>query len=57
MAETGLPMRRSYEAFSEFRLFGNSPPLVLYRNHVHFVIEEFFNLDDGSAVPGDHGCV
>lgn len=30
IAETGLPWRRVYENFSEFRLFGNSPPLLLY---------------------------
>jgi hypothetical protein len=30
IAESGLPLRRSYEAFNTFQLFGNSPPLVLY---------------------------
>lgn len=30
IAESGLPLRRVYEDFSEFRLFGNSPPLLLY---------------------------
>jgi len=30
IAETGLPWRRVYENFGEFRLFANSPPLVLY---------------------------
>jgi hypothetical protein len=30
IAETGLPLRRVYEDFSQFRLFENSPPLVLY---------------------------
>jgi len=30
IAEGGLPLRRVYENFSEFRLFGNSPPLLLY---------------------------
>jgi 4-amino-4-deoxy-L-arabinose transferase-like glycosyltransferase len=30
IAESGLPLRRSYEAFDKFQLFENSPPLVLY---------------------------
>jgi hypothetical protein len=30
IAECGLPLRRAYENFSQFRLFANSPPLVLY---------------------------
>jgi 4-amino-4-deoxy-L-arabinose transferase-like glycosyltransferase len=30
IAERGLPLRRTYEDFSQFRLFENSPPLVLY---------------------------
>lgn len=30
IVETGLPLRRVYEHFNEFRLFGNSPPLLLY---------------------------
>jgi hypothetical protein len=30
IAETGLPLRRAYEDFTEFRLFANSPPLVMY---------------------------
>jgi 4-amino-4-deoxy-L-arabinose transferase-like glycosyltransferase len=30
IAERGLPLRRVYEDFSQFRLFENSPPLVLY---------------------------
>ena len=30
IAETGLPLRRSFVAFSNFQLFENSPPLVLY---------------------------
>ena len=30
IAERGLPLRRAYENFSDFRLFENSPPLVLY---------------------------
>ena len=30
IAESGLPLRRSYAAFSKFQLFENSPPLVLY---------------------------
>jgi hypothetical protein len=29
-AESGLPLRRSYEDFGSFHLFANSPPLVLY---------------------------
>jgi hypothetical protein len=30
IAESGLPLRRAYEDFSQFQLFENSPPLVLY---------------------------
>jgi 4-amino-4-deoxy-L-arabinose transferase-like glycosyltransferase len=30
IAECGLPLRRAYEDFSRFRLFENSPPLILY---------------------------
>src|SRR3954468_16425644 len=30
IAEWGLPLRRAYEDFSHFRLFANSPPLVIY---------------------------
>jgi 4-amino-4-deoxy-L-arabinose transferase-like glycosyltransferase len=30
ITERGLPLRRAYEDFSQFRLFENSPPLVLY---------------------------
>ena len=30
IAENGLPLRRSYDEFSKFQLFENSPPLVLY---------------------------
>jgi hypothetical protein len=30
IAECGLPLRRSYNDFSQFQLFENSPPLILY---------------------------
>jgi 4-amino-4-deoxy-L-arabinose transferase-like glycosyltransferase len=30
IAEGGLPLRRAYDDFTQFRLFANSPPLVLY---------------------------
>src|SRR3954452_5392622 len=30
IAERGLPLRRSYEDFTRFHLFENSPPLVTY---------------------------
>ena len=30
IAESGLPWRRVFEDFSQFRLFENSPPLLLY---------------------------
>src|SRR3954452_18540351 len=30
IAEWGLPLRRAYEDFGHFRLFANSPPLVIY---------------------------
>ena len=30
ISEWGLPLRRVYEDFSRFRLFANSPPLVIY---------------------------
>ena len=30
ITEVGLPLRRMYEDFTEFQLFQNSPPFVLY---------------------------
>jgi len=43
ISESGLPLRRAYEDFSQFRLFENSPPLVLY---VASVSERLFPGDE-----------
>jgi len=43
IAESGLPLRRTYEDFNRFRLFENSPPLIIY---VASISQKLFPGDD-----------